>query len=197
MAIPDTRHSLIRRLVDRADASAWSEFCTVYEPVIYRFAKRFHLQDADAREVSQEVLLTVSRKVESFDTLANGRFRGWLSKLARNAAVDLLRKRRERPTGGSDIFRLLSVVPAFDLEPSQAFLQEARHQQFHWAAEQIRQSSQPMTWQAFWLTAVENLPATEVAHKLGMNVGSVYVARCRTLARIKSLIEPFLEEDAS
>jgi len=197
MAIPDTRYSLLRRLYDRADASAWSEFCSIYEPVIYRFAKRFKLQDADAREVSQEVLLTVSRKVESFDTLANGRFRGWLSKLARNATIDLLRKRRERPTGGSDIFRLLSAVPAIDLEASQAFLLEARHQQFHWAAEQVRQSSQPITWQAFWLTAVESLPANEVASKLGMSIGAVYVARCRTLARIKKLIEPFLEEDAS
>ncbi len=76
MVIPETRHSLLRRLHDRADASAWSEFCSIYEPVIYRFAKRFHLQDADAREVSQEVLLIVSRKVEMFDTQANGRFRG-------------------------------------------------------------------------------------------------------------------------
>ena len=197
MAIPDTRHSLLRRLVDRADVTAWSEFCTIYEPVIYRFAKRFSLQDADAREVSQEVLMIVSRKVESFDTLANGRFRGWLSKLARHATIDQLRKRRDRSIGGSDVVRLLSAVPAIESDPTQAFQLEARRQQFHWAAEQVRQSSQPATWQAFWLTAVENASAADVARKLKMNVGAVYVARCRTLARIKSLVEPFLEEDAS
>ena len=195
--IPETRHSLLRRLHDHADASAWSEFCAIYEPVIYRFAKRFNLQDADAREVSQEVLLIVSRKVALFDTNANGRFRGWLSKLARHATIDLLRKRRERPIGGSDILRLLSELPSPDSDPSLVFLSEARHQQFHWAAEQIRQSSQPTTWQAFWLTAVENVPATEVARRLNMNVGAIYVARCRTLARIKQLIDPFLEEEAS
>ena len=197
MTIPDTRHSLLRRLHDRTDVTAWTEFCTIYEPVIYRFAKRFSLQDADASEVSQAVLLIVSRKVEAFDIRADGRFRGWLSKLARHAAVDLIRKRRERPIGGSDIVRILSAVPAIESDPSQAFLLEARNRQFHWAAEQVRQSSHAATWQAFWLTAVEGLPAIEVARKLGMNLGAIYVARCRTLARIKNLIEPFLEEDAS
>ena len=197
MAIPETRHSLLLRLYDRADMAAWSEFCAIYEPVVYRFAKRANLQDADAREVAQEVLLIVSRKVESFDTQANGRFRGWLSKIARHATIDLLRKRRERPIGGSDFLRLLATVPANDADASRVFLAEARSQKFHWAAEQVRQSSQPATWQAFWLTAVESVPATDVANQLGISVGAVYVARCRTLARIKSLIESFVEDDQS
>ncbi len=195
MVIPETRHSLLRRLHDRADATAWSEFCTIYEPVIYRFAKRFHLQDADAREVSQEVLLLVSRKVEAFDTQANGRFRGWLAKLARHATIDLLRKRRERPVGGSDLFRIMKEIPKLEIESSATFLSEARHQQFHWAADQVRLSSVPGTWRAFWMTAIENVPAIEVARRLEMSVGAVYVARCRTLARIKQLIDPFAEED--
>jgi RNA polymerase sigma-70 factor, ECF subfamily len=197
MVVPETRHSLLHRLYDRADTAAWSEFCTIYEPVIYRFAKRYGLQDADAREVSQEVLLVVSRKVEVFDTQANGRFRGWLSAIARHAAIDLLRRRRERPLGGSDILRRLSELPQLNPNESECFLAEARHEQFHWAAEQVRQSSQNTTWQAFWLTAVENCPAHEVAKKLKISVGAVYVARCRTLARIKGLIEPFIEEGTS
>ncbi len=197
MAIPETRHSLLLRLHDRADMAAWSEFCAIYEPVIYRLAKRAQLQDADAREVAQEVLLLVSRKVEAFDTQADGRFRGWLSKIARHATIDLLRKRRERPLGGSDFVRILSTVPAAPEDASRAFLAEARSQKFHWAAEQVRQSSQPITWQSFWLTAVEGLAAADVAHRLGTSVGSVYVARCRTLARIKTLIESFVEDDPS
>lgn len=197
MAIPETRHSLLLRLHDRADMAAWSEFCAIYEPVVYRFAKRAHLQDADAREVAQEVLLVVSRKVEAFDTQANGRFRGWLSKIARHATIDLLRKRRERPIGGSDFVRLLSTLPAIEQDASREFLAEARSQKFHWAAEQVRQASQAATWQAFWLTAVESVPADEVARRLGMSVGAVYVARCRTLARIKALIESFVEDDPS
>ena len=197
MAIPETRHSLLLRLHDRADMAAWSEFCAIYEPVVYRFAKRAHLQDADAREIAQEVLLIVSRKVEAFDIQANGRFRGWLSKLARHATIDLLRKRRECPVGGSDFVRLLSNLPEVQPDAARVFLAEARSQKFHWAAEQVRQSSQPTTWQAFWLAAVEAVPASEVARKLGISVGSVYVARCRTLARIKALIESFLEDDAT
>lgn len=196
MIMPETRHSLLLRLHDRADMAAWSEFCTIYEPVVYRFAKRANLQDADAREIAQEVLLIVSRKVDTFDTQANGRFRGWLSKLARHATIDLIRKRRERPVGGSDFVRLLSNLPAVEPDASRVFLAEARSQKFQWAAEQVRQSSQPITWLAFWMTAVEAVPAPQVAHKLGISVGSVYVARCRTLARIKTLVESFLEDES-
>jgi RNA polymerase sigma-70 factor, ECF subfamily len=197
MAIPETRHSLLLRMHDRADVAAWSEFCTIYEPVVYRIAKRANLQDADAREVAQEVLLIVSRKVDSFDTQASGRFRGWLSKIARHATIDLLRKRHERPIGGSDVFRMMASVPAIETEASREFLAEARSQKFHWAAEQVRQSTQSTTWQAFWLTAVESLSASDVATRLGISVGAVYVSRCRTLARIKKRIESFMEDEPS
>ena len=197
MAIPETRHSLLLKLHDRADMAAWSEFCAIYEPVVFRLAKRANLQDADAREVAQEVLLLVSRKLEQFDPHANGRFRGWLSKIARHATIDLLRKRRERPIGGSDFLKRLATVPAAEEDASRVFLAEARSQKFHWAAEQVRQSSQPATWQAFWLTAVDGRLANDVAHQTGMTVGAVYVARCRTLARIKSLIESYGEDDPS
>ncbi len=194
MSLPDTRHSLLARLYDRGDKAAWVEFCTIYEPAIYRLGRRFGLQDADAREVSQEVLLLVSRKIEAFDPTAAGRFRGWLSTIARNITIDLLRRRRECGTGRSDLWRRLSELPLEDRSAEDAFEQEARYQKFRWAAEQVRDSVSSTTWQAFWLTSVEGLPGPEVARRLGINVGAVYVARCRTLARIKSLVETFSED---
>ena len=54
--IPDTRSSLILRLADNVDGEAWDEFVEIYEPFIYRYARRRGLQDADARELVQDVL---------------------------------------------------------------------------------------------------------------------------------------------
>ena len=82
MALPDTRISLLQRLHDGHDTAAWTEFCAIYERAIFRIALKYGLQDADAREVSQEVLLTVSRRIRHFDLEAQGRFRSWLLSIA-------------------------------------------------------------------------------------------------------------------
>ncbi len=197
MRTPETRQSLIARLHNAGDAAAWVEFCAIYEPTTYRIARKYGLQDADAREVTQEVLLLVSRKIQAFDVSRDGRFRGWLACIARNAAVDLLRRRKSPAVGGSDFTRRLSEVPnQISNRDSDEFETEARRQQFRWAADQVRHLVNAKTWQAFWLSAVEGKPGEQVAKQLGMTVGAVYVARCRTLARVKSLLAPYRETES-
>ena len=197
MRTPDTRQSLIARLHDAGDAAAWVEFCAIYEPTTYRIARKYGLQDADACEVTQEVLLTVSRKIHAFDITRDGRFRGWLARIARNAAVDLIRRRKAAAVGGSDFAKQISQVPNFvSQDDREEFELEARRQQFRWAAEQVRNLVNAKTWQAFWLSAVEGKPGEQVAKLLGMSVGAVYVARCRTLARVKGLLVPYREVES-
>ena len=199
MVIPDTRISLLQRLGDRGDSAAWGEFCEIYERVIFRIAVKYGLQDADAREVSQEVLLAVSRRIQNFEFDGRGRFRAWLATIARNATIDVLRKNRRTPASLAEAPNQ-SESTAQRYEPvagcgdSQVFDLEALRQQFRWAAEQIQPLVSPKTWQAFWRTAVDGQTAESVADQMNMTVGSVYVARCRTLAKIKALIEPFREE---
>lgn len=195
MRIPDTRPTLIARLHEAGDSAAWMEFCAIYEPTTYRIARQLGLQDADAREVSQNVLLNVSRKIARFDLTKDGRFRSWLAQIARHAAIDQLRKRHQHGIGGSDFQLRLAQVAGPVHREEELFELEARRQQFRWAAEQIRQQVSEATWQAFWLTAVEGHAGEAVASKLGMSVGAVYVARCRTLARIRALLAPYREEN--
>ena len=58
-----TRFSLIVRLRDGDDGQAWSEFVDIYTPVVYGFARRFGLQDADAADVTQDVFRTVAGSI--------------------------------------------------------------------------------------------------------------------------------------
>jgi RNA polymerase sigma-70 factor (ECF subfamily) len=55
--IPNTRNSLSLRLSDACDAEAWDQFASIYEPLVYRLARAKGFQDADAREIVQEVLV--------------------------------------------------------------------------------------------------------------------------------------------
>ena len=59
--------SLLVRLRDRSDRSAWARFVDLYGPLLYEWLhRRFHLQHDDAAEVSQDVLLAVVQEMPSF-----------------------------------------------------------------------------------------------------------------------------------
>ena len=82
-SLPDTRYSLLARLVDPADAAAWSEFTSIYEEAVLRYSRNRGLQDADAREVVQHVLLAVHQAIGDWKPTGRpGSFRAWLARTA-------------------------------------------------------------------------------------------------------------------
>jgi RNA polymerase sigma factor (sigma-70 family) len=156
---PTTRPSLVLRLRDPADGAAWAEFVELYEPLVYRLARAKGLQDADARDITQEVLAAVASAVNRWDPdPAKGRFRAWLSRIARNLLVNFLVTQRHRPrsSGSTSIQELLEAQPAADPGAVAEFDAEFRRQAFQWAAERVRIEFSESTWQAFWKTGVEN-----------------------------------------
>jgi RNA polymerase sigma-70 factor (ECF subfamily) len=183
----ETRASLLLRLRADGDTTAWADFVAIYEPVIYRIARSRGLQDADAREVTQDVLLAVSGAIHRFDLNRETRFSGWLAQITRNATIDRIRRQRERGSGLSDMVRTLNQIPESADDPSELFDLERRRELFRWAGRRVREGVSEQSWQAFWLTAVDSLAAPVVATRLGMTVGAVYVARCRVLAKIKAV----------
>ena len=81
---PTSQASLLFRLRDSQDLEAWVEFVEIYEPVIYRQLpvasrqlQKCGLLDADARELMQEFLIAVSRRIEHWEfAKERGSFRG-------------------------------------------------------------------------------------------------------------------------
>lgn len=195
---PTTRPSLLLRMRNHRDGVAWGEFVAVYEPVVYRLARRRGLQDADAREVVQEVLLAVSTAIDRFDPRRNGSFRGWLATVTRHATIDRLRREsRQIPPGGhSDVQYHVAELIGDEAASGEVdeFERERRQQLFRWAASEVRRRTSEVNWTAFWRSAVEGCPPAEVAADLRMDVGAVYVARCRAIDRIRRLVRDRWEE---
>ncbi len=193
---PVTRLSLLLRLRDPQDAEAWRQFVQVYAAVVYGFARKRGLQDADAADLMQDVFRAVAAAVGRLQyDRSRGGFRAWLYTVTRNKLYNFLtsRRRRERGSGDSDTRALLEAHPA-PPDGAADWDQEYERGVFAWAAERVRGDVSEQTWQAFWLTAVDNVAAKEAGARLGMSPGAVYVARSRVLARLREETQHLKQE---
>jgi RNA polymerase sigma-70 factor (ECF subfamily) len=192
-----TRPSLLVRLRDARDRQAWSEFVALYAPLVYHFARKQGLQDADAADLTQEVLYAVARVAGRFDyDPARGSFRGWLFTVVRNELRTFLAaRRRHRPASGDPaVHGVLAARPDPGQDLSAEWEHEHRQRLLEWAGEQVRRGCQESTWQAFWRTAVQGQSGKDVARALGMSVAAVYLAKRRVLTRLLEQLRELEEE---
>ena len=190
-APPTTRYSLLLRIQDPQNHAAWVEFLAIYEPLVYRLARRRGLQDADARDLCQDVFRAVAGAARRWTPdPARGSFRSWLFRIAQNQLLNALRRQRRhgRASGDSDVARLLEVQPAGGDEDAREIQAEYRRRLFQLAAESIEREFTRSTWQAFWQTAVLSREVARVAAELGISPGAVYIARSRVLARLRERV---------
>jgi RNA polymerase sigma factor (sigma-70 family) len=187
-----TRLSLLTRLAHPGpvDQAAWREFVDYYGPLIYRWCRRWNLQETDAQDVTQQVLLRVATKMAGFTYDPSGSFRAWLRTLAHHAWSDFVagQGRPGQGTGDSGVWETLTSVEARD-----DLLQRMEHdfdlELLEQAIARVRQRVAPATWEAFRLTALEAIPAAEVARRLGKKVATVYASRSNVQKRLQEEIE--------
>jgi RNA polymerase sigma factor (sigma-70 family) len=195
--LPVTRVTLLARLRDGNDADAWREFVALYAPVVYGFARKRGLQDADAADLMQDVLRSVAAHMPQLDyDRAKGTFRGWLYTITRNKIYNFLNSQRRRPRGSGDsgAQQRLEQEPSRDGEPEADWEREYQKRLADQAMERVRGEFQPATWQAFWKTAVDGRGAQQVATELKMSPGAVYVAKSRVLSRLREEVQMLQEE---
>src|SRR5215468_8731061 len=116
---PPTSASLLVRIRDGRDQEAWRQFVQLYAPVVYAFARKRGLQDADAADLMQDVLRTVAGAAGrlNYDP-SRGTFRGWLYTVARNKIFNFLdrgRHRADRATGDSGTRERLEEHPEAEM----------------------------------------------------------------------------------
>ena len=179
--IPTTSVTLLTQLRQApSDQAAWGVFVERYGRHIYRWCRQWKLQDADAEDVTQEILAKLARKLHAFEYDPSRSFRGWLKTLAHHAWRDFVDGRRhpQPAAGDSQVEGLMLTLEArkdlarkleeaFDLELLEA------------AKVRVRLRVAPHTWEAFRLVAIEDLPVAEVAARVSLQVAMVYVAKSK------------------
>ena len=187
---PETRASLILQVKDAANHLAWEEFVELYRPVIHRTALRKGMQDADAHDLTQQVLMAVASAVGRWEKSgSNVRFRHWLRRITRNAIINALTRRpRDQAIGMLTVDEIIREAPKRNCETGALIQLEYRRELFLRAAEIVRDNVAPETWQAFELTTINGFTNTEAAERLGKSIGTIYAARSRVMKRLRSAV---------
>ncbi len=185
-----TSATLLGRLRQNpADQEAWSEFVDRYGARIYAWCRRWQLQDADARDVTQAVLARLCTKMRTFQYDPGLSFRAWLRTLTHHTWSDLLASRRAATTarGGDDSAWLESLVARDDLV---ARLEESFDLELlDEAMVRVRLRVEPHTWEAFRLTALDGQPGSVVAERLGLKVATVFKAKSKVQRMLREELD--------
>jgi RNA polymerase sigma-70 factor (ECF subfamily) len=183
-----THRTLLDRLAESGgrNQAAWSEFVERYGRRIYGWCLRWRLQDADAQDVTQIVLLKLAQRMKDFTYDPRRSFRAWLKTVTHHAWRDYIDSRQTAAlaTGGDrNGDRLTSVTARDDL--SGEFERLFDLDLLETAKQRVRLRAAPHTWMAFSMTAVEGIPAPDVARRLGMKIARVYAARSNIQQRLQ------------
>lgn len=197
--IPRTRASLLVRLRNPGDEAAWKEFVDLYGPLVYGYARKQGLQDADAADLGQEVFGAVAGAIGRLEyDPRRGLFRNWLFTVVRRKLLNRQASQGNKARGSGDTAtqQLLEQAPAPD-EADAEWEAEWQQRLFAWACTQVRPAVSDATWQAFWQTAVAGRPNKQVAAELGMSATAVYLARHRVFSRLRELIRSVQDQEVN
>jgi RNA polymerase sigma-70 factor (ECF subfamily) len=171
----------------------------LYAPLIRAWLRRYDVQDSDAADLVQEVLLAVSTDLIKFEHPEKpGAFRGWLKAILINRLRKFWRDRDRGPLapGDSDMDAKLAQLGDPASEMSQIWNRE--HDQY--VLSQLLALAEPhfapKTWQAFRRVALDGTKADVVAQELGISLNAVFIAKARVLNRLRQDAQGLVESSS-
>ncbi len=175
-----TRSSLLGRIKNLEDGPSWEEFDRLYRPMLLRYALARGLRGDEADEIAQQCMAAIAGGIQEFQRRVG--FRAWLRGMVDHKVADRLRKRhREHPARTADFEREQTR------EDNPALLWERQWNRTHllYCLNQIRSEISPVTYEAFELYVIRELPVPEIADRLDMTPNQIYVAKYRVMERLK------------
>ncbi|MCH2176603.1 MAG: sigma-70 family RNA polymerase sigma factor [Lentisphaeria bacterium] len=188
-----TRKTLIQRVRDKHDHESWEEFVDVYKQFLYVVVRNLNLNHHDTEEIVQEVFLKTWNHLEKFDYQpGKGKFRHWLSRIAKNTVVDFARKRKaqanrvEKASNNADSPFSHNGISSPDIESfvEQEWIKFITERAF----EKLSETTSPKEIETFHLFA-KGKSVTEISETLGIAESSVYVYKKRIQEKLQKEIK--------
>ncbi len=186
------RH-LQRELLAQArlgNPDAFAGLVRPYRQALYHKALRLTGSPADAEDVQQEALLRAFSKLEQFAGGADpdaDEFRAWVARIAANASIDILRRRKITPIlsydemWGENEMPWISRVAAATADPEDQYARKQMRDRMAAAIERLPADLRTVCL----LRDVLELPTQKVAHRLGISGVAVRLRLFRAHAKLR------------
>ncbi|MEM9645573.1 MAG: sigma-70 family RNA polymerase sigma factor [Planctomycetota bacterium] len=185
-----TSISLLLRLQDSGNSSLeedWNEFVSIYAPMIYQWSVQRGLQEADASDLSQDVLIKLYRNVPKLNVDPDRRFRGYLAEATRNSVINLARARKRR---GERSLELEKFVDRLEVQPDLIPEDEEYCCGLYRRALQVMKSElSEQKWKICVGLFVDGKNADEIASELGVKKNFVYTTKSRVTKRLRERLK--------
>ena len=195
----ETSLSLLNRLRRSPESESWDRLVELYAPLLRAWLRKYDVQVSDADDLTQEVLLAVSKDLDKFEHAGQpGAFRGWLKAILVNRLRKFWRSRDRRPQarGDSDIDARLAQLD--DPSSEMSLIWNREHDQY--VLRQLLALAEPHfarnTWTAFCRVALDGAKPDVVAAEMGISRNAVIVAKCRVLSRLRQESEGLIESSS-
>jgi len=184
----------LARLARGGDESAFGEIVRRHSPRVFRVASRFFRRREQAEEAAQEIFLKAFTELGSYE--ARGSFEGWLTRIATNTCLNLLRsqKRRTPELTAAD----LTEDEGAWLDTQLSDVAAERHRAAENAtvaadlADKVLDTMSPDDRLALTLVDGEELSVKEVAEVTGWSESKVKVQAFRARRRMREAVERLL-----
>jgi RNA polymerase sigma factor (sigma-70 family) len=192
-----TRVTLLARLKKSGNDTAWKEFESVYRGFILSLIVRMGIGQHDAEDISQTVLTKVWQKIEDFEYNQNkGRFHNWLAAMTRNTVRDFFRTRKNFITGRDSVEYQedygeieRQILPEIETLAREEWVLHITNL----AWENIKDGIYETKREVFKMVSKE-IPASEIAKKLGISEASVRVYKAEVFEKMRAEIRRLNQE---
>jgi RNA polymerase sigma-70 factor (ECF subfamily) len=186
-----TSAAMLEQMRDPNNPEAWTRFFSRYEKIVRNWCHKCGLQEADAEDVTQKIMLILLDEMPEFVyDQTKGRFRDWLRLVTRHACYRFLEwdeSRKYRP--------ILDDVQARD-DLDRSLEHQARIDVLHAALEEVQRRVSPRDWMIFRRLSFEGRSGGELACELGMTVAAVFKAASRVRKRVVEQVREFGGSDS-
>ncbi|MDJ0934102.1 MAG: sigma-70 family RNA polymerase sigma factor [Kiloniellales bacterium] len=161
-AVPDELSELLIAVAEHKDRKAFIKLFEHFGPRVKSYLKRLGVNDSEADDLMQEVMLTVWRRAEQFDC-RKARASTWIFTITRNKRIDAIRRERRPELDPNDP----ALVPDRDEDPSEAVSANEWRAAIKRAIDEVPEEQAKLLRMSFFEDKTHDAIATELDLPLG------------------------------
>ena len=151
----------------QGDELAWESLVRQYQGRVFGIALSYVGDSDEARDLAQEIFIRIYRRLDSCRD--DRRFGAWMIRLARNACLDHLRRRKVRPPARDIPADEMTGLRHAGPTPEENWISSSRQRLVHRALRQLSEINREI----ILLKDIQGLPLEEIAGLLELPLGTI------------------------